>query len=375
MAYQVSYDYQNQVRDLANEFNQILVQTPNILSLIASGGVATNLKHEWLEDVVTAQTWMVNGAYTSGGGTVTVDSTTGLKVGDIVIYEAPTGASIATTHKVLTIPNATTYTITPYGTGVVDANIVDNSVVKIISRPKNESTVADYTDGQEPTLEYNYCEIIDEAVKISKTAQAIKLYGISDALNYQVKIGLDRMARRLNNAVIHGRRKARTSVEAGTMGGLMEFVGASTNGNVIDGLNAAISYDMINSAITTGVSLGATSLNTILCHPNQAVKISKFNSTIVQTQRTDSVSGSTITSLVGGLGNVANIVHDWTFPKDKILIVDTSKLRLAYLRQPQDMDSTSAQSDDFFGRRVLAELTLEVKNAKNSHILINNVLL
>lgn len=374
-SYTPSYDYQNQVRDLGNEFSQIMVQMPNLLSLIATGGVASSVKHEWLEDTISAQTWTVNGAYTSGGGTVTVDSTVGLNVGDIVIYEASTGASIATTHKVVTVPNATTFTITPYGSGVADANISDNAVVKIISRPRNESTTASYTDGQEPTVEYNYCEIIDEAVKVSKTAEAVKKYGIGSALNYQVANAMKRMAYRLNNSIVHGRRVARTASEAGTMGGLLEFVGNSTNGNVIDNLNAAVTYDVINAAITTGVGLGGTNLNTIVCHPNQAVKISKFNSTIVQTPRTDPVTGQSITSVLGGLGNIANIVHDWTFPKDKILIVDTSKLKLAYLRTAQDMDATSAQSDDFFARRVLSELTLEVKNAKNSHVLINNVLL
>lgn len=372
--FQVSYDYQNQVRDLQNEMNQVLVQMPNILSLIASNGVATHIKHEWLEDVVTAQTWTVDGAYTSAGGTVTVDSTVGMATGDIVTYETSAGATIATTHKV-TVTSGTEYTITPYGAGVSDADIGDNAIVKLVSRPRNEGTTASFTAGQEPTVEYNYCEIIDEAVKVSKTAQASKEYGIGNLMNYQVANAMKRMAYRLNNAVLHGKRVARTSSESGTMGGLLEFIGASTTGNVIDNSNGALTYDVINAALTTGVSLGATGLNTIICHPNQAVKISKFNNSVILTPRDDNTTGSSITSVLGGLGNIAKVVYDYTFPKDKVLIVDTSMLRLAYLRGTQDMDATSSESDDFVARRVLSELTLEVKNAKRSHVLITNVLL
>lgn len=372
MAYQNSYEYQNLKRDLSDVFNQIVKQAPALISLIPTGVNATSTKHEWLEDYVQQLFLTVNGAYTSGGGTVTVDDTTGLKNGDIVSYETQTGLSIATMHVVSNI-TATTFDIVAYG-GFADSNIPDNAIVKIVNRPRNEGTSAIFTEGQEPVVEFNYTEIIDEAARITKTAEAVQVYGLTERkLDYQVEVALKRMMWRLNNAVIHGRRVQRTSVVAGTMGGILQFVSAGTE-NVIDNLGVAITYDVLNEAITQGISLGATGLNTIVCHPKQAMRISTFNNSIVQTQRTDSITGSQVVSVLNGLGQIANVVTDFNFPKDKILIVDTTKLALSYLRNPEDSDATTSPADDYFARRILMELTLEVKNAKNCHVLINNVL-
>lgn len=378
---QLSYDYQNLIRDLSNEFQQIQVQYPSIISLIpVSGNRVKSTKHEWLEDVVSEKTWTVDGAYTALGGTVTLDSTAGLIAGDIIMYEATNGASINTTHKVVTVASGTQITIAPYGTGVVDVNIADNAIVKLVSRPTAESSTAIFGDGQEPTVEYNYTEIIRDGAKVSRTTLQTMAYGINpqatgEVLNYQVKIAMDRMLRRMNRSILFGKRVARGAGESGTMGGILEFVGKSTSGNVIDASAGALTYDMLNSALKTGVSLGATGLNTIVVHPDQMTKISKFNSTIVQTDRKDSETGSFITRVLDGLGGVSNVVYDWTFPKDQLMIVDTSKLAIAYMEPLSDKDARQSDADDFVARSLLAEYTLQVKNASTSHVLIKNLAL
>jgi hypothetical protein len=372
MAFQNSYEYQNLKRDLSDIFNQVLIQSPNILSLIPVGAAATATKHEWLEDKLSPQTFSVDGNYTAGGGTVTLDSTAGLEVGDILTYRTVNNASIETKHIITTVVDSPDINIAPYGSAV-DVNIPDNAVVRYM-RPIREGSDPVIKAGQEPVVKYNFTQIFQEAVMVTKTAEKVGIYGLDSKINYQVGVAMDRLKRDLNTAVLYGERVQRTGTTPGTrgtMGGLMYYLNQSTSGNVING-GAALDYSMLNSAMITGYSLGATNLSAIVCSPRTANKISSFNQSIVQTQRTDSTTGSAITSVVSGLGNVSKVIHDHLFPDDQLLIVDTSKISLHYLQPLELADATPTQASNYISKSLLTELTMEVRNAETGHILLKN---
>jgi hypothetical protein len=82
--------------------------------------------------------------------------------------------------------------------------------------PKGESTDASANDGREPTTEYNYTQIFDRTAKVSKTAQAVKKYGIDSAIDYQVQNQMLDMAYEIVSSVIFGKRVQRGVGEAGT---------------------------------------------------------------------------------------------------------------------------------------------------------------
>jgi hypothetical protein len=91
---QLSYDYQNDKRDLGDAFLQVIEKSPVLSTMIRVEGVATNTKHEWLEDTVSQSQWTIKAAnnYTAGDGSITLTSNTGVKVGDILEFELTTGA-------------------------------------------------------------------------------------------------------------------------------------------------------------------------------------------------------------------------------------------------------------------------------------------
>lgn len=108
-------DYSYNVRDLSGAFEQIVKQSPVLSELIRiSSKRAINTKHEWGEDVVTPLQWTLNAGYTAAAGSMTLVSTTGLLVNDILQFEKTTGARSTLLAKVTAVTNATTIAISVY---------------------------------------------------------------------------------------------------------------------------------------------------------------------------------------------------------------------------------------------------------------------
>lgn len=372
--FQLSYDYQNQKRDLSDAFMQVVQESPVLSTMIRVDGVATNTKHEWLEDVVSPQQWTIKTGnnYTAGAGAIELTSNAGVKVGDILEFELTTGAMGTLKAKVTAVNvNGETISISVYG-GSADQNMLAGSIVNLLSRPKNEATEASADNGYEPSVEYNYTQIFDRTAKVSLTSIEVPKYGIGGALDYQVSRQLLDIAYEMNKTMLRQARVQRTSSEAGTMGGVMWFLQAAT-GNSVNASSGAISMTLINDAVEVAKGNGATGLSILLAHPVQARKISAFNQSgnnpVVQ--RADTTTGSYVTTFVSDQGDVMTLVADRNFDKDKVALLDPSKVALVPLqnRQFQDKDATPAGAD-YVARRVIGEYTLQVKNAAEGHAYI-----
>lgn len=385
----MSYDYQLNVRDLSNAFIEIVKKIPVLAALVGAPLMgldgqplmATNTKHEWLEDVMTPQEWTVNNTRSTSGGTLVLVSTVGIKAGMVLGFESAAGASKTVQLIVTTTPSSPTdVAVAVYGSST-DVQLVATDVVKLISIPKAESTDPDPTDGYEPTPEYNYTQIFDRTAKVSATAEMVKKYGIGSALNYQVAKKLKELAYELNNSIIYGRRVQRTGTTPGTtgsMGGLLYFLEAAS-GNEVDASGNDLSQGILNDGFELGMANGADNMRTLLCNVNQARKISAFNTsgTNPLIMRDEKTAGSFVMQFVsdipvGSNGMISQIVVEPNFPKDKIALIDTSKVGIVPLRGFTDKDATP-NGADYYARRVLGELTMEVKNAANSHVILSNV--
>jgi len=58
---ELSFDYNNLKRDLSDVFSVIVKSKPVLSTLIPMDGeVATATKHEWLEDVVSPKSWVLD---------------------------------------------------------------------------------------------------------------------------------------------------------------------------------------------------------------------------------------------------------------------------------------------------------------------------
>jgi hypothetical protein len=378
---QLSYDYLNQKRDLSDAFLQVIQKAPVVRALLGDMSVeATNKKHEWLEDVVSPKAWTVNATRNLAGAKLTLVTTAAIEVGMVLGFETAAGVSKTVQLEVTAIDSGTVLSVSVYG-GTTDVQLVATDAVFLVGKPKNESTSPDPNDGYEPTTEYNYTQIFDRTAKVSKTAEFETKYGLlQKTLDYQISRHLLDMGYEMNNAMIYGTRVERDLTNPGSMGGLLSYLENGT-GNQIDAASAALTTGLLNDAFETGTGNGADNLSTILCNSNQARKISAFNTSgnnpVVM--RDDNRAGNYVLEFVSDLpiagGLISRVVVDRNFPKDKIAIIDTSRIGLVPMSGRNFSDENAAgNGDDFFAKRVLGEFTMQMKNASESHMLIHTLL-
>lgn len=368
----VSYDYVNDKRDLGDLFTQIVQSKPTLSNLFSVVGKATNTKHEWLEDVVTPSKWTLDAAYTIAGGSITLLTTAGSRIGDVIQFELPTGARATVQLRVTAITSSTVLAVAVYG-WTTDVNMATASIATLMSRPKNESTSATADDGYEPVAKYNCTQIFDRTAKVSKTSVEIPKFGIGWAMNYQVDRQLQNLAYDIGNTTINMSRVTRTDTAPGSMGWFMWFLKQAI-GNVVDASAAALSGTILNNAFEIGADNGADNMVTLACAPNQARRLSAFNTAGNNPvlSRSETTTGSYVLTFVSDQGHAATIVADRNFDKDKVAIIDPSRINIVPLRAFTD-ENAAGNGDDFYARRILGEYTMEVKNAAECHVYITNL--
>jgi len=171
--HQLSYDYQNSIRDMSNVFQTIVQKNPLLSSILTvDNSPFRNTKLEWLDDITSPLSRSVTGNHTAGDGEVLTTDTSGLEQGMVVQFDhATTGKRSTLIALVGTITANTKFAITVYG-GSIDENIALGSTISVLSKPLNESTTSSVNNGFEPLLKFNYSQILDRAARVSKTAMA-----------------------------------------------------------------------------------------------------------------------------------------------------------------------------------------------------------
>ncbi len=373
---ETSYDYNHMIRDLAQTFETISKGQHNLLSVIPIVGEARGYKHEWLEDVIEPTADALDGVILDSETEIDVDDGSKFTAGDILAFDG-----YDEIMRVTGVDSNTLAVTRGYG-GTTAVEMADDTVVRLISRPKTEGSDPGYDAVAEPSSEFNYTQIFDRTAKVSKSAVAGEHHVIEDLVDFHVKHHLELLQIELNAACIYGRRYANTSDATipRTLGGLLYYIGAD-GGNVIDAEAGALSAEDLNDLIEMIASDGGRP-NVLLCNTVQARAISAFNLTsgsapLVRTTWSDDRTGAAVYEFVGDLplGHVERIVVDTAFPQDKVAIIDSSKLALVPMRGRafRDLPATPSAASDYIARRLIGEYTLEVRNAKNCHGIIKNL--
>lgn len=394
------------IPSVLEEFAVIVEKRPSVSSLISfvtdPNQYATLHKYEWLEHQRTPLSWTVNGASNSGSTALVLDSTTGVKVDDVLGFKTSAGASVSPRAKVVTVTDGTTLVIERLTTATfVDAAIPDNAQVFLISRAKDENSTADAATNEKPTRKFNYTQIFRRDLKLSRTLLQSKVYGLKSMspadkrqaiismVEFQVQAQLQQIAYELNQSTLLGFKEERADGgDNGAMGGIIDFLAENAE-SFYDAAGADLSQTILNNAVNQVGENGGdtTSLTVLLCHPKQARKISSFNTTgnnpvIV---RGDVTAGTYVaqyqTDLAGSNGGaLTQIVVDRGFPEDKIAILNPNALRYVPMQafsvvETTRIDADGNIADDLDGRRwkLIGELTLEFKNSRDEAVLIDDL--
>lgn len=388
---QNSYDFQNLVRDVSPEFDTLIQNSPSFLKLFGGLGqsmnpitgapVVTNTKYEWINDPMTQYSSAITAFDTNGDGTgITLASTTGFEAGSIIRFEAAAGGSKTELARVTSVDSATELTISRDYGSTTGVTLIVGDIVILNSTPRNEDSNVGDAIKHESALDYNFTEIFDEVANLSETAIASASYDNATAMAVQVRAAMIRLARKLENAIIHGVRVQRTASEAGSLGGIISYLTAA--GGNIDATGGNLSQSLINNVIEDILQKGGMLINPmILCAPNQTRRFSALNTAgsnpTVFKDNGDRSIGNYTSSFIGDLtledkGIVAPIFTGQNFPRDKIAIVDMNDVNLKVMRGLASKDATTNGTDGK-KERLITELTLEIKNSTVSHGIVTGL--
>ena len=366
---ELSYDYSEQRRDLNDEMMVTVAAMPTFLGELATAQAATRKTHEWQDDHIDPETDPVaaGGGVDASATALTVTAGGKFSAG-MVLVPGNGGERVlvsAVAGNVLTISRG-------YGSTVAAA-IADATVMRIVGRPLKESTDPGEGDpGREPILYQNYVQKEDHLCRVSRDAQAIAVYGVGDALNYKVEDGMQKLARRLNNASIYGVPVQPSEGVPGAMGGVLHYV--NKYGSPVDAAAAALNSTLINDALEAVAAQGGLP-NVLVCNTHQARVLSGFLSDKMQIVQGETSRGGAVYQFIGDLpmGMVQRVVVDINWPTNAVGIIDTGKLRLnPWMGGAFDEDATPPGAD-YVQRRLWSQYTLEVRNPESAHGLITNL--
>ena len=363
-----SLGYDHLIRDVTEELHLIRQSMPAFISLVSTMGRATQHVHEYTEDKLEPEQTLLTAGINTSATTVPVQSKLPFEVNAICRFEDHDEqvrvTSISESQNEITVQR---------GWGGTTQEEIDNGTkIIVVTKPKRESSRASHKgDPTAPTVNHNYTEIFDAEAVVTRSKGPV--YGISTpdqnvleaTMNYKIRRELNKLARRLNNALIYGRRVKKTEGIPGTMGGMLEF---HEGGNSIDADGEWVTRKILGDAMQKCFDGGAERLDTLLCNAEQARNISAIYDTKLIVERRDRELGSVIYRVQPDMpieGFITEIVVDPNFPRRDISLFARERVRLVPFRDFTD-ENSRAPGDDFLARRIIGEFTAEFHNWKDA---------
>jgi hypothetical protein len=175
--------------------------------------------------------------YHPTGGTLATDmaaATTTADVTDGSIYQPGHVLKIEDEYMIVLTASATDNTIAvterAYG-GTNATHTSTNGTISIVGMAREEGDDASYVGLQAITSVYNYTQILEKALNVTGTDEAIDYYGMNSPFAYQAKKALPELFRWMELGIFHGIRDVGNgSTQPRSFGGLKTFITSnSTN--------------------------------------------------------------------------------------------------------------------------------------------------
>ncbi|MFZ4454328.1 SU10 major capsid protein [Salibacterium aidingense] len=364
-----SYDFQDQVRDLAEGISLIVGDQPSLLSLIGfSTEPVTQTKFEWMSDNLNSNIATADASATDSDTTIT------LAEGDGDKFRVHALVVNGDEYMQVTAIDGDEITVTRGFDGTTAESIDAGGEIRIVARPQTEAAGPGSDESHDRLVDHNYTQIFERYAAVSGTQQSVRTYNVSNELNYQVQLRLAEMTREMNDALIYGRRIEGGRNTPRMTGGLLPFSNIKNSAKEnLDG--GEIAAGDLNSLMEKMYQRGGNA-NTILTNTAGARQISKLNQDKIRIERQDTTTGNYVASFVGDLvgGEVATIVVDKNMPKDKVVVFDRNILTMHPLsgRSVWDEDATTPGAD-YVSRQIRGEYGVKIMNANEKVGVLENV--
>lgn len=319
----------------------------------------SSIKVEWMEENLLPQTATVASFTGTGPWTITFSDGSELRDGDVI---HKVGAA-STVQWVLSSVNNTANTAVATGFAGSSTAPVNADVMEIVGQYNTEGGVTPNARTIERAAKYNYTQILQERVTVTRTERKRAMYGYTDEYEKQLMKKFKEVNIRSERAAIHGQRTISGDSKQRFMGGFFFFISSNsqsnTKANAKTALNALLKQAYTNGAPGSGM--------TLFVSPNVKAAISdNVDPTSRRWMNSERVGGFVVDRYQSDFGEVA-IVPNRHMPQTKgLLVYREYNSRVNYDPFFHELLAKTSDSDE---GQVVGEWTLKVKNEVHQGIL------
>jgi len=314
-------------------------------------------KVEWLEDELADWTDTLAASCTSNATTLSVTDGSLHHVGDVLLIDAEKVWVSAISTNTLTVTRN-------YG-GTQASHASDATITRLFNA-RLEGADASYDRAvADIAAPYNYTQVLQDDLKVTRTQAKLAQYGIADYFDYQASKRMEELVIQMDQAFFYGERKAGSATTPRAFGGIETFV--TTNTTSLSG--AALDWGDIKDAIQSCWEGAGSSPDLLICNAWVARKISDMFANSVRTERAETIGGVVIKELDTEFGMLGLLMDRWC-PKTKLYIVESRYI--GFVPFDPFFQEPLAKTGDAIKGQVIGEYTLVVKNNK-AHAIISSI--
>ena len=307
-------------------------------------------KMEWLEDTLAGLTDTLAASCTTNATSLSVTDGSIHKTGDIIEIDVEMmwiSDASAADNKVTVTRNF----------GGTQATHASAATITLINHARLEGADADYERAfSDIVAPYNYTQIFQDDVKVTRSGNKISQYGIAEEFDYQAAKKIPELSRLIEKAFFRGQRKSGSATAPRAFGGLETF---ATN-NTKSGASAALVQKDLEDLVQDCWSDGGNP-DLIICNSWVKRKISGFYADSVRTTRDEQRGGVTISEVETEFGVLKILMSRWC-PSAKLYVVESQYI--GFVAFDPFFQEELAKTGDSTKGQVVGEYGLVVKNGK-----------
>lgn len=252
---------------------------------------------EWLEDELVPGSDALSGALTTGDTAVVVDNGDYFKVNDMIRVDDEFMRVSAISNDTLTVERS-------WGSPAA-VDHADNSVVIILGNLPQEGDDPVAGINFQRTRPYNYTQIYQDEVEITRSGEKEAKYGVRSEASYQIGKRLKENAIKLERNLILGTRAEDTSNRRRSHGGLDYFISTGTDSTTTDQTETTLTTALQGSFDRGG------NVDLLAVGGSQKRKISGFSENDIRFAREENVRGAVVDYFDSDFGRIYIVLNRW----------------------------------------------------------------
>jgi len=198
------------------------------------------------------------------------------------------------------------------------------ATITIVSRARIDGDAADNSPNTEVSTGYNYTQILQRSIEVSRTKEKMAAYGVSSWEDYMIDKEMKSLMMFLNKLPYYGKRAVGTATAARYCGGLRTFI----TDNLTDCSSAALTRKNIDDTLQNIWDDGGQP-DLIICNAWAQRKLNDFYEGFIQTSPDYQIGGNIISKLRHPItGGLMDVLVDMHCPTNELWLL--SREHIAY---------------------------------------------